>query len=37
VHVHRHGSPVQVLAGKDFLDGQDVVIGFRINLSEIFV
>ena len=37
VHVHRPGSPVQVLGGKDFLDGQDVVTGFRINLSEIFV
>lgn len=37
VHVHRRGSPVQVLGGKDFLEGQDVVTGFRINLSDVFV
>jgi Uma2 family endonuclease len=37
LHVHRANSPVQVLGREDFLEGQDVVPGFRINLSEVFV
>lgn len=36
LHVHRPNASLRVLSESDVLDGQDVVPGFRIKISEIF-
>ena len=36
IHVHRPNSPTQTLSENDTLDGQEVIPGFRIRVSEIF-
>jgi hypothetical protein len=36
VHIRRANAPIQVLAEKDILEGQDVVPGFQFNIADLF-
>jgi Uma2 family endonuclease len=37
VHIHRPQAQTQTLTENDTLDGQDVVPGFRLNVTEVFI